>query len=646
MQPIRAKRPTRILSCALALPLVGLLGAPFASETRAAEPAPQGQSATSGALTPTSPKRVASYDLSARLDESTHVVTGKGTIVWTNASREPASDLYFHLYLNAFKDDRTLFMRSPFTGSRSSKRLGRPGSVTVKRLTSARFGDEDLWRRAAKHSPGDPNDATDIRVPLPSPIEPGEEVAFEVEFTSELPEIVERTGFSGSFHLVAQWFPKLARREENGAWAHFPFHPHAEFYADFGDYDVTLDTPQGFVVGASGELTSSEEKGGRKISRYRASGVIDFAWTAWDGFEVEERTIEGVRVSLLLPRGAGPAGRVTWSALAFAFPELNARYGRYPYPTLTVVHPPRAAAAAGGMEYPTFITTGGSPLYSWLGLRLIEQVTVHELGHQWFQSMIATNEAAHPFLDEGLNSYAEWQTLDAMYGPSSILERFGLEVSIASVGRWGGLGFGQDEAIARPASAFTNMRALGGVVYTRTALALSTIGGVYGEAKLRRALSIYAARYRFEHPTPEQFLSVISDELGAGAAENLKKMLFERGFVDYSVRDLDSRSVGGTFKSRATITRHGTLALPVTVRFALSDGDFVEPSYGGEDATTVIEIEHGAPLVSVTVDPGRKVALDENRLNDTRLFRRTEDSLRVGERAVYLAELLLHWLAP
>jgi hypothetical protein len=635
---------------ALGSPVAHASAPPDSAHAKAASPEPTPaprRALFAPPLGPTTPTRVASYTLAARLDENEHRVSAKGQVTWTNTSSVATSELYFHLYLNAFRNDRTRFLRSPFTGSRSARQLGRPGSVTVTRLTSKRFGGDDLWARADKHTPGDAEDATDIRLPLPEPVAPGETVSFDIEFTADLPEIVERTGFARSFHLVAQWFPKLAKLEKNGEWAHFSFHPHAEFYADFGDYDVTLDVPRTFVVGATGRRVTSREAGERRVDHFQANGVLDFAWTAWDGFDVSRRRIEDVDVELLVPRGSGPATSVSWDSLEHALPFFNRRFGRYPYPTLTVVYPPQFAGAAGGMEYPSFITTGGSPLWTWIGARTIEQVTVHELGHQWFQSLVATNEARYPFLDEGLNSYAEWIALEDRFGPASIGERFGLSVSLPAVGRWAALAYGKDEAIAQPASEFTGMRALGGVIYARTAAALSTLGNVYGEEKLTRAMSDYTARYRFASPTPLELLDTIRDDVSAEAAAALRKMLFERGWVDYAVRDLDSRSIKeGLFKSRVVVVRRGTLALPVTVRFSLANGEIIDRIWSGAEPTTVLEIEHGSPLSRATVDPEQKVLLDENRLNDTRRMSGSKKSGRTSERSLYWAELLLHLLGP
>ena len=125
---------------------------------------------------------VASYRWVARLDAQRHSVSGRGTITWVNRSETPANELYFHLYLNAFKNSRTLFLRSPFGAGRSGERATRYGFIDVKRMTAPALGEGDLWKHRARHSPDDPEDETDIRVPLPKPVAPGAVLELEVEF--------------------------------------------------------------------------------------------------------------------------------------------------------------------------------------------------------------------------------------------------------------------------------------------------------------------------------------------------------------------------------------------------------------------------------------------------------------------------------
>src|SRR5258706_3058659 len=245
------------------------------------------------------PEPVASYTLSARLDGVAHVVTAHGTIELLNYTNVPLAELYFHLYMNAFKNDASLFLRSPFGAGRSGGHGSEWGYIDVKRLFARELGVE-LWPTRDPKSPGDPDDETDIRVPLPKPLEAGQKLTLDVEFELKLPQIIERTGYMEDYHFVAQWFPKLARLMPDGTFAHFAFHPQSEFAANFGRYDVTLDVPERDVVGATGVCSDSPlapdlrpalgpdpgaPKPGRRLVRCLADGGDDFAWTSWRGFE-------------------------------------------------------------------------------------------------------------------------------------------------------------------------------------------------------------------------------------------------------------------------------------------------------------------------------------------------------------------------
>jgi len=218
-----------------------------------------------------------------------------------------------------------------------------------------------------------------------------------MEFVSQLPRVVQRTGFARDFHLAAQWFPKLGVFEEDGTWTCPQFRFESEFYADYGTYDVTLVVPEGHVVGATGErLSANPESGGRVAFRHRQEGVHDFAWTAWPGF-VERRRVfrhpelPPVEMILLLRRETSGKAERYFTALSHGLRLFGLWYGAYPYPTLTMVDPPWAGSGAGGMEYPTFITTGGRVL-SPPATMSPETVTVHEFGHQYWYGLLATDE--------------------------------------------------------------------------------------------------------------------------------------------------------------------------------------------------------------------------------------------------------------
>jgi hypothetical protein len=454
-----------------------------------------------------------------------------------------------------------------------------------------------------------------------------ETIVLNVEFTSFLPQIFERTGYEKSFHLAAQWYPKLAKREVNGTWAHFAFHPYGEFYADFGNYEVSLDVPQDFVVGSTGRLRRLEGgEAGRALYQATATGVHDFAWTAWPEFIVEERSIAGVQVRLLSPANLPLSRQATWKTLERSLPYLEENYGPYPYRQLTVVHPPAFASPAGGMEYPQFITTGGSDWVQALGIRAIELVTVHELGHQWFQGVIATDEMSFPFLDEGLASYAEWRYLTDTYGSTSLVSMGNLRISRIAAGRYTALLGKFDQPIELPASSYESFSRIGSIVYGRMPLALETWARVYSPQKMRAALSGYAKKFRFKHPRPRDFYHTVQMQLGQEAGRALKHYFRRGGTIDLSVGNIETRAIGGGYQSSIQIRRQGDVALPFEVVAEFADRSRVSKAFSGEAKDLNWSLVHESKLESLVIDPEHRILLDENLLNNRVMVRHKKAS--------------------
>jgi hypothetical protein len=611
---------------------------------------------------------VADYTLRANLDPVRHSVHGEGTIRWRNASSTSVRELWLHLYLNAFKNERSVYLREPVGGFRGTGTPAEWAAIDVKKLLLRASGSEaaaDLWSGAELHRRGD-DDETDVRVPLPRDVAPGQSITLDVEWDDKLPTILERTGFSGSFHFMGQWFPKIARLERNGAWAHFPFHHLAEFYADFGTYDVTLDVPSSFTIGATGPLVERSILGGRRVERHVQADVHDFAWTAWDHFETQNEIIDGVEVSVLFPPGYGEDASRELATLRFGIPHYKALYGPYPYRLLTLVHPPEGAGEAGGMEYPTLITTGG-PWYGPPFARLIELVTMHEFGHQYFYGLVATDEVSWPFLDEGLNSYAESEALDAWLGAGSAASISGFTLSDAAVqGVFGNLSE-HDEPVAQSAFQFRTGADYSRLVYERTAAILETFRRVYGKRAVSRALGSYTRRFRFGHPGPEDFFASFEAELGARPAATLRAALFDKGWVDYEVQGIFSKkseAPGGIFDragKRETLApkpapeggyegwvlveRRGTLTFPVDVELTLEDGTTQRIRWNGDEASRIPYAGKTA-LSAAVIDPDHTVLLDDDPTNNHAAAEPRPHSPRVMERVTYWAELLLSAFAP
>jgi hypothetical protein len=615
-------------------------------------------------------ERVVDYTLRASLDPALHTVHGEGTIVWKNVSAQPVSQLWMHLYLNAFKNQSTVFMRAPVGGFRGTTLPKEWGTIDVRKLTwTDGTTSHDLWAKAQLKR-GDDEDETDASVPLPRPVQPGESITLEMVWDDKLPSIVERTGFDGSFHMIAQWFPKIAKIEQDGSFAHFPFHHLGEFYADYGKYDVTLDVPEAFLVGATGSITESRVENGRRFERHVQDDIHDFAWTAWDKFQTRKETIDGVACTILYPPGYGDHAERELDTMRFALPHYGARYGKYPYPLLTLVHPPASAPEAGGMEYPTLITTGGSS-YVPNGVNLIELVTIHEFGHQFLFGLLASLETLWPFLDEGLNSYAEAEAMEAWKGKSSFIDLLGLSIGDAEGHAERARHYAHDDRVAQPAYAFGTGGAYGALVYSRTATILETLRRVYGDKAMRRTMGAYARRFRFKHPVPADLIETFKHELGNEAGEILRSALFDKGWIDFRVEAMSSHAVRvaagifdrdgkrattpsapvtpGKYEGWVLVSRRGTLHVPVDIEL-VTEGGGPKRIVHWDGTTDSLRIPYSgdSALVAAVIDPEQRVLLDENPENDfaTAPGYAGGGAPRTLERATYWSELVLGAIAP
>ena len=241
---------------------------------------------------PLSPRN-ANYVIDVRLDTDTKRLDGRQTLTWRNTSPDVITELQFHLYLNAFRDKKSTFMRESRGQLRGDAmddtKPENFGWTKLTTLKDRRTGDDLLSASQFIH-PDDLNtdDRTVLRVPLKQALKPGETILLDMVFQAKLPKIFARTGFSRDFFLVGQWFPKIAvyepagmRNRATGGWNCHQFHAHSEFYADYGTYDVLMTIPKKMVVGATGQLAAeTTNPNGTKTLRYRADDVIDFAWTA------------------------------------------------------------------------------------------------------------------------------------------------------------------------------------------------------------------------------------------------------------------------------------------------------------------------------------------------------------------------------
>jgi hypothetical protein len=601
--------------------------------------------------------QVASYAIDAKLDEVDYRITGLERITFRNRSSAPVDHLELHLYMNAFSAEDTAWMRQGRGSHRASAQgQERPwGRVAVTSLRTV-DGQQPLTL-----TPG--TDPSVARVDLPSSVAPGDSVEVDIGFITHLPEVFARTGYKEDFVLAGQWFPKLAVLQPDGSWNNHVFTFHSEFFADFGDYRVILDVPKGWVVGASGIRTAEEEDGERTRLTYEAQMVHDFAWTASPEFVEHVATHDGIRIRQLHTAETWMEAQVHLDAQVEALDSMQARFGPYPWSTITIVHPPARAGGAGGMEYPTFFTSTPldelpPQLSSVLAFRLDGRfTTVHEFGHQYFQGIVASNEFEAPWLDEGLNTFSNTLVLDDSPSGDWAIRVLGHPLTASDLLR---LDMGQLQGLAtvdQDAAAFMETEALyGRTVYRKTAALLRTLRNLVGHERFDTALRGYVDAYRFGHPTPEDFVDSLcaglqdsatqpgivslSDTVDLDVRDWLRQALRTPRSMAYRVRWVANRAAlgeSGWHRSEdgewsetpredagsegvVVLERSGGFVSPVQYAVNFEDGSTEEGWWDARRTTTTLSFP-GRRVRSATIDPHRHLDLEPERLDNTRFTR-------------------------
>ncbi|MCP4899034.1 MAG: M1 family metallopeptidase [bacterium] len=638
-------------------------------------------------------EHVVEYEIQVVLDPQQHSLLGEQTVRWKNSSPVATNELWFHLYLNAFANDSTTFNRE--TGGRAPRSTvpasSKRGWITVNRCELEDGTDLLATLSFERQDDGNLDDFTVARMRLPEEIPPGAWVEFDMEFEAQLPKVMARTGFAGDFHMVGQWFPKLGVFEGQDGWNCHQFHATTEFFADFGSYDVEIVVPTGWtVVGTGLEIhRDSDESAGPNRDRvvYQADRVHDFAWcsapsslmtmvessfepsrdvpVAWLqraqerlGLGADELELPSTEIRLVLPVAQSRLADRMLRAARLAMAWYGLQFGAYPYPQLTIVSPPIGAHEAGGMEYPTLITTGADLTFAIPGLSArsqIESVTVHEFGHQYFYGLLANNEFEEAWLDEGLTSYTQNECMKAIAEEKLVSETsFPIDTWA-----WERLSHAFDGSfpvrVDQPGWHFRNRFEYYAASYTKAALAMKTLEGLLGPETMARALRAYVQNFRFAHPNGDDLLEALSEYSGRDLEWFSEQVVRGDTTPDWAItrvrqRPLDRESVegmqwtgtkwqdaatfppkgGGPGQSRwyieVDLARNGDLVGPVDVLLVYGEGREERRQWNGRERWTRWAIESDEPLVRAAIDPNG-IWLLETRRHDN-YWRRKGDTDR------------------
>ena len=592
--------------------------------------------------------KIANYDIEVHLDHKGKNASCIQKLNWKNTSPDTLRELRFYMYMNAFKDLKSTYLkntRKMFGQDLNNRTEKEWGHIEVTQAVD-RNGN-DLVQNQEYIQPNDGNvlDETVLSIPLEMPLLPGEVIELDMNFDVKLPRTIVRSGYGPrDFFLFVHWFPQVCVYEPkvdgNWGWNSHQFMPGTEFFSDFGDYNVEIYASDHLVIGGSGCKTfSGKVLGtiGEQLVRFQAHDLIDFGWVAYPEYETYTSTYGDTDIEILMvPEHCAFADRYL-KAIEQSLEYLEKHVGKYPYPKITVVDPPTHTLNSGFMEYPMMIT--GATAYGIpRSVRSVESLVIHEFTHMYFMASLASNEKEEAWLDEGFVTYFEDRILDHYYGnQSSLFDVLGVRSGNAQQSRNEYVSMENPNLgkIARPGWEFDG--GFKSLIYAKTATAFKTMERIIGSGIMDEIIKTYFERHKFTHPKEADLRKIIKEVLEKNASnfesdKYLDQVLHATSSINFKMVDINNST-----KTIEAI-REGNFEIGTEVLIMFKDGSSKTVYWKGSEKYFKHTFSSSKEVISAHIDPEQKIYLDLN-LNNNSI------TLDPNKKPLYkYAAKLGHWL--
>ena len=583
----------------------------------------------------------ADYDLAATIDTATKSLRGRLTLRYTNHSPDTLYYVWLQTEQNAFRANSLNSFIFP-QDSRFGARGFEGGDVfdrfdqlvpavakgAVKRVTVVRRDNE-----------------TTLKVTLAEPLAPGKTATFDIAWHFLIPEHgADRMGRDGTLYELAQWYPRMSVYDDVRGWNTDPYLGQGEFYLDYGDYNLAITVPAGYIVAATGALingaevltatqqariakaaksdsviriiTAAELKNGTARTRtsgtltwkFAAKNVRDAVFAASPDYQWDASSYRGI----LAMGYYRPSAAINWFDAAdqarMSIKEYSERWFPYPWPQISAVEGP-----ISGMEYPMVAMEGKSDdvfdLYN---------VVTHEIGHMWFPMIVGSNERLYMWQDEGFNTFINTFS-EALRYPQKGDQMARAAEERAQIERVMRAGVDKPVDIAPDR---INSQFLGLSAYLKPSVGLQLLRQeILGPVVFDEAFRSYTARWAFKHPTPADFYRTMMDAGGRRLDWFFRQWFLENARFDQSVDLVSTRAVGESTQVTVVYGNKQRGVLPILAHFTFSDGSTQDYRYPAEvwSTNSVKYLRRytitGKQLVKVELDPEARL-LDIDRTNN------------------------------
>ena len=518
----------------------------------------------------------ADYQMNVTMNVKNFQYKGVQKVTYINNSPDTLTTVFFHLYFNAFQPNSEMdanLQTLPDPDGRMATNVGTPQRPIYESRIAKLTPDEIGYLRVKKLTQdGVPatisHESTILKVTLPTPILPHSRTVLGLDFEGQVPVMIRRAGRNspdGVALSMAQWYPKMVAYDHKG-W-HTTEYLGREFYGVWGNFDVKITLDKTYLVGASGVLQNPNEigfgyedkgvkvptsKSATKTWHFIAERVHDFTWAADPQFTHDKHTLtDGKTIHFFYKKYPENWKRIQPDMLK-VFDYFNTLIGKYPWPQYSFIQ-----GGDGGMEYAMCtLMEGGKKYESLVG------TATHELAHAWFQHLLATDEAAYPWMDEGFTSYiqtlAEQQVLH-------LIPATNYPFTKAYNGYLNLVKSGLQEPTITHSDRYATNYAYSIAAYYKGQLFLTQLDYLMGNEALMKTLKRYYREYAFKNPTPNDFIRIAEKVSGMQLQWFLNEFMQTDHVADYAIDKVEAKG------NKTAITLKRLERLPLSIDLFVTD---------------------------------------------------------------------------